>query len=69
MAIRELPPKVLGSPAYQIADMDLLNVSTIHTKCDTAQISYTKHGMPHALFPRRDTTGKIPVTNIYKWFS
>ncbi|XP_070587617.1 telomere-associated protein RIF1 isoform X2 [Erythrolamprus reginae] len=25
VAIKELPPKVLGSPAYQIADMDLLN--------------------------------------------
>ncbi|XP_044294211.1 telomere-associated protein RIF1 isoform X3 [Varanus komodoensis] len=25
ITIKELPPKVLGSPAYQIADMDLLN--------------------------------------------
>ncbi|XP_007424516.1 telomere-associated protein RIF1 [Python bivittatus] len=25
VAIKELPPKVLGSPAYQVADMDLLN--------------------------------------------
>ncbi|XP_063174445.1 telomere-associated protein RIF1 [Candoia aspera] len=25
IAIKELPPKVLGSPAYQVADMDLLN--------------------------------------------
>ncbi|XP_037998049.1 telomere-associated protein RIF1 isoform X1 [Motacilla alba alba] len=25
ITVRELPPKVLGSPAYQVADMDLLN--------------------------------------------
>uniref|UniRef100_A0A8C9N0R4 Replication timing regulatory factor 1 n=1 Tax=Serinus canaria TaxID=9135 RepID=A0A8C9N0R4_SERCA len=27
ITVKELPPKVLGSPAYQVADMDLLNVS------------------------------------------
>ncbi|NXP66339.1 RIF1 protein, partial [Chloropsis cyanopogon] len=27
ITVKELPPKVLGSPAYQVADMDLLNVT------------------------------------------
>uniref|UniRef100_A0A803WFV7 Replication timing regulatory factor 1 n=1 Tax=Ficedula albicollis TaxID=59894 RepID=A0A803WFV7_FICAL len=27
ITVKELPPKVLGSPAYQVADMDLLNVN------------------------------------------
>ncbi|KAK2516176.1 Rif1 [Columba guinea] len=30
ITVKELPPKVLGSPAYQVADMDLLNLFYLH---------------------------------------
>ncbi|XP_074885169.1 telomere-associated protein RIF1 isoform X4 [Buteo buteo] len=30
ITVKELPPKILGSPAYQVADMDLLNTNEVN---------------------------------------